>query len=272
MYHTIAPTIASKGYTVLVPDLPGMGQSIHSSRAQLTARNASIALHKMLTFLRITQIHLFAYDVGTGAGVLLARDHPDLVKTLVVAEYALPGYGLEHFLQPGPDKTFAHSWHLSLFSVPEAATFLIRGREEQFLSWYFWHGAYSGLHAVDPVHFRRYVQEWQRPRGLEAGVETLGGAMWVDGVDISGVKVKCRMSVVGGEAQLGRQEGLMERAWGNVSEGRLECVVVPKCGHWIGDENPLWVAKYLAEWCGRFDGEVADADLGWLDGKVTLQD
>jgi hypothetical protein len=72
---------------------------------------------------------------------------------------------------------------LALFTFPEAAVFPIRGREEQFLAWYFWRfwrSAYSGLNAIKPEHFRRYVQEWQRPNGLDAAIEFLGGSVWKD--------------------------------------------------------------------------------------------
>lgn len=173
MYHTIAPALVSKGFLVIVPDLPGMGQSVHRTPAPLTSKNASDALYTMIRFLRLSQMHVFGFDQGCGPAVLLTRDHPDLVKTLIVAEFALPGFGLELFQQPSQDKGLFDSWNLGLFSVPEAAVFLIRGREEQFLAWYFSREAYSGLSAIKLDHFRRYVLEWQRPRGLEAAVEFL---------------------------------------------------------------------------------------------------
>ncbi|KAF2798062.1 alpha/beta-hydrolase [Melanomma pulvis-pyrius CBS 109.77] len=258
MYHTIGPELVSKGFLVIVPDLPGMGQSIHRTSAPLTSKNASDALFTTLEFLRVSQVDIFAYDKGAGVSVLLARDHPDLVKSLIVAEFALPGFGLEILQQPSKDKKLVDSWHLSLFS-----------REEQFLAWYFWHLAYSGMSAIKSDHFRRYVQEWKRPGGLEAGVEFLGGSIWEDMEEFKDVKIKPRMLAMGGEASLGTKETI-EQLWGTVGESDLECVVVPKSGHWIGDENPVWVADYIGQWIVNVEGHEYVTNLDWLNGEVTL--
>lgn len=256
---------------MIVPDLPGMDQSIHRTSAPLTSKNASDALYTAFLFLRISQTHVFAYDKGCGPGVLLARDHPDLVKSLIVAEYALPGFGHEVIQQPSRDKTLFDHWHLGLFTVADAAVFLIKGREEQFLTWYFWHAAYSGLSAIKLDHFRRYVQEWQRPKGLESAVEFLGGSVWEDIEEFKSIKIKARMLAMGGEASLGNKD-LLEQLWASVGERDLECVIIPKAGHWLGDENPLWVADYVSSWIGQSDEEMSVPDLKWLNGSVTLTD
>jgi len=271
MYHTIAPILVSKGFLVIVPDMPGMGQSIHQGAAPLTAKNASDALYSMIKFLQVSELHIFSYDKGCGPGVLLARDHPDIVKSLIVAEYALPGFGLELFQQPSKEQTLAGHWHLGLFTVPEAAVFLIRGREEQFLTWYFWHGSYSGLNAIKLDHFRRYVQDWQRPGGTEAAVQFLGGSVWADMEEIKSLKIKPRMLAMGGEASLHSKE-LLEQLWGPIGEKPLECVVVPKSGHWLGDENPVWVANYISSWIHKSEDVASVMDLGWLQDKVTLSE
>jgi pimeloyl-ACP methyl ester carboxylesterase len=271
MYHTIAPRLVSKGFQVIVPDLPGMGQSLHRTSAPLTSKTVSDALYTTLQFLCILQTHIFAYDKGCGPAVLLARDHPELVKSLIVSEYALPGFGHEVIQQPSKDQTLFDHWHLGLFTVPEAAVFLIRGREEQFLTWYFWHAAYSGLSAMKLDHFRRYVQEWQRPGGLEAAVEFLGGSVWEDMEEFRSVKVQSRMLAMGGEASLGRGN-LLESLWKSVSETNIDYSVVPKAGHWLGDENPLWVADYISSWINKSGDEVSTTCLKWLDAKVTLNE
>jgi pimeloyl-ACP methyl ester carboxylesterase len=269
MYHTIAPTLASKGFLVIVPDLPGMGASEHHTSAPLTAKNASEALFTVIKFLGLSQVHVFGFDQGCSPAMLLARDYPDLVKGVITSEFALPGFGLETFQQPRKGKTLMSDWHLALFTVPKAAVFLIKGREEQFLAWYFGHAAYTGLSAVNLDHFRRYVHEWQKPGGLEASVEFLGGSTWTDADELKGLKIKQRMLVMGGEASLGTVE-VIEQFWGQIPENRLDSVVIPKCGHWLGDENPKWVANYLSGWIKKSEGDLAVADLEWLQDKLTL--
>lgn len=74
---------------------------------------------------------------------------------------------------------------------------------------------------------------------------------------------------MGGEASLGSRE-LIEQFWGSIGENGLECVVVPKAGHWVGDENRLRFADCISSWINKSEGEVAVADLEWLHDRVTL--
>lgn len=269
MFHTIAPVLVSKGFLVIVPDLPGMGQSVRTTHAPLTSKNAADALATMIAFLGLEQLHVFAYDKGCAPATLLARDHPKLVKSLIVSEYALPGFGHEIAQQPMKNATLFDHWHLGIFTIPEVAVFLIRGREEQFLTWYFWHSSYSGLNAIRDEHFTHYMREWYRPGGLESAVEFLGGSIWEDMEEFKsfkeGGKLEAKILAMGGEASMGN-EGMLKMFWGSISASPLETASVPKAGHWLGDENPHWVAEYIAEWIGRSDDTIAAGDLTWLDG------
>jgi pimeloyl-ACP methyl ester carboxylesterase len=254
MFHTIAPALASHGFKVLVPDLPGMGQSTHQG-PMLTSKNAAAALSTVLNFFQLSGVHIFAYDKGCAPAILLARDHPDVIKSVIVSEYALPGFGHEIVQQPRKGVTVWDHWHLGLFTVPEAAVFLIRGREEQFLTWYFWHAAYSGLNSIKPEHFRRYVQEWQRPKGLESAIEFLGGSVWADMEDFRSVKISQELLVLGGEASLGAIPEMLAQMWTPVAERPIETRIVSKAGHWFGDENPVEVAQIVQKWVERKEGK-----------------
>jgi pimeloyl-ACP methyl ester carboxylesterase len=264
MFHTIAPLLVSYGFAVIVPDLPGMGQSLHrdARKAPLNSVNAAAGLIAVVRAFGISRgLSIFAFDKGCAPAVLLARDHPDLVLGLAVSEFALPGYGLELVQQPSADKTLFDHWHLGLFTLPAAASFLIRGREEQFLTWYFWHSSYSGLNAMKPDHFRRYVQEWMRPGGLEAGLEFLGGSTWEDAKEFQGVSVTTRILAMGGEAAMGNEQ-LLNMVWGHVSQNKsLQTAIVQKAGHWLGDENPREVADILHRWIDQAPENVPEVDL-----------
>jgi hypothetical protein len=67
------------------------------------------------------------------------------------------------------------------------------------------------------------------------------------------------MLAMGGEASLSKK--VIEQIWGSIGEQDLECVV-PKSDHWIGDENPLWVANYISSWFNKSKGEVSVVVLG----------
>jgi len=140
------------------------------------------------------------------------------------------------------------------------------------LSWYFWHASYSGTAAVSKDHLERYTNEISKPGFLRAGLEYFA-AVWEDETYFTrafakGRKLEMPMLALGGEASFS-PVGLLQQAWQNVSSD-LVAEVVPKAGHWIGDENPGWTAKRAAGFFG--EGErIGSVDLGYLKDRVTLQ-
>ncbi|EXJ65011.1 hypothetical protein A1O7_01350 [Cladophialophora yegresii CBS 114405] len=270
MYHSIAPALVSKGFLAIVPELPGFGQSIVNKGAPLTSKNAADALHTVMKFLDLKELHIFAFDKGTGPAILLARDYPNIIKGLVIAEYALPGFGHEIAQQPSRGQTIFDHWHLGLFTLPEVAVFLIRGREEEFLTWYYWHTSYSGHNALPDELFQQYVKEWRRPGGVEAAAEFLGGSVWADMEEFDcfkkGTRLQQRLLVMGGEASMGR-DGILEASWNGISAEPLETVIVPKAGHWIDTENPHFVAERVVEWIGQLGRPIQEVDFSWLDAN-----
>lgn len=54
------------------------------------------------------------------------------------------------------------------------------------------------------------------------------------------------MLAMGSEASL-QSKTVIEQLWGTIAEKRLESVVVPKTGHWLGDEKPsVGCTRYLS--------------------------
>ena len=233
MWHTIGPILA-KSYTVIAPDLPGMGQSTIPVSRNYTAPNTAESLIGLMSFLSIEKIFVFSYDKGCGAGIALANKAPELVAKLVVAEYGLPGFGHEWIQNPEHNRTLYHHWHLALFSLPEAAEFLIRGREKEFLGWYFWHYSYSGNASISTDHLERYARELSKPGFLMAMVSYFG-AIW-DEIEyfkpLAETPLKTPMLAMAGEASMMPKE-FVQQVWGPIGKD-VESVVIPKAGHWIG--------------------------------------
>lgn len=254
---------------MIAPDIRGTGDSSIPLSRNYTAHAAGSDLHAILTYLNITSTYVFAHDKGVGLAASLAIEHPSLVSRIILAEYPLPGFG---YSTEVTSPNAYQNWQLAFFAVPDAAEFFIQGREKEMLSWYFWHGSYSGTAAVSTDHLERYTNEISKPGFLRAGMEYFA-AKWEDekyftSALTNGSKLQMPMLALGGEASFS-PVSLLQQAWAGVS-ANFVAESIPKAGHWIGDENPRWTANRAAKFFG--EGErIRSVDLGYLKDRVTLQ-
>ena len=248
MWHTVAPLLVDEGYRVVAVDQRGAGASdIPASGYDKTTMAGDMLA--VLDAVGAETAHVFGYDLGSGTAAALARDHAGRVDRLVVAEFGLPGFGYEQQMAPTPDWDIGSNWHLSLFTVPDAAEWLMRGREDEMLDWFFHHISYQGTSAVSDEHFELYLREVRKPGALRAGIAYYA-AVWQDAEDnapLGETQLAMPVLAMGGEASSGPA---MEQIWSPVTTD-LETFVIPQAGHWIGDENPQAVAERVATFLGE---------------------
>ncbi|KAI4690319.1 hypothetical protein J4E81_007472 [Alternaria sp. BMP 2799] len=267
-WHTIGPILA-QNYTVIAPDIRGCGDSSIPISKNYTAAAAGADLKAILDYLNISHTYVFAHDKGVGLATSLAIEYPSLVKAIILAEYVLPGYGYPLTVQ---SPSLYQNWQLAFFAVPDAAEFFIRDREKQMLSWYFFHASYSGTAAVSEDHLQRYTNEISKPGFLRSGMEYFAAA-WEDeayftSVFSSGHRLQMPLLALGGEASFG-PVSLLEEVWLQVGDD-VVAELIPKAGHWIGDENPSWTGNRALRFF-EAAGEVSSIDLSYLKDLVTLQ-
>ncbi|KAK0727534.1 Alpha/Beta hydrolase protein [Lasiosphaeria miniovina] len=269
-WRIIGPILAEK-FTVIAPDNRGAGDSSLPRDGNYSATAGAADLKGVLDFLNITETYVFSHDKGAGMALALAAAHPSLVKRLGVAEYPLPGFGYEQFSGPAPYWDLYANWQLAFFSVPDAAEFFIRGREKEMLEWYFFHGSYSGVTAFAEDTVNRYATSISKPGFLRAMFGPFENSIIAaDSSFFRGVLAEKPLDVpllgLGGEASLGF---LTQLAYQNISSN-LEADVVPKAGHWIADENPVWVANRIAQFLAKDKSPLAAVNLSSLADRVTL--
>lgn len=234
MWHTVGPLLSSK-YTVIAPDLPGMGQSTLSESGNYSSEAAAEAVVALLDFLKIEKVAVFGYDKGASVGFVLAWKYAHRVTSISVGEYALPAFGHEILQNPDPSRNLYGHWHLSLFTVPEAAEFLIRGREKEFLNWYFWHSSYSAGATMSLEHVERYAAALSKPGYLRSMTEFLNGNIWREVEYFKPLRdepIQFPLHVLWGEASMVSEE-VSQSLWGKTAV-QVKNVTVPKAGHWLG--------------------------------------
>ncbi|KAK1249730.1 hypothetical protein MKX08_009733 [Trichoderma sp. CBMAI-0020] len=270
MWHKVGPLLSSK-YTVIAPDLPGMGQSTLSETGNYTSASAAAAIIALLDFLHIQKVAVFGYDKGASVGSVLAWRYADRVASLSVGEYALPAFGHEIFQNPDPSKNIYGHWHLALFSVPEAAEFLIRGREREFLNWYFWHSSYAAGALISPDHVERYAAALSKPGYLRSMTEFLNGNIWREVEYFKPLRdnpIRIPLTVLWGEASMVSEE-FSQTLWGPTATS-VKTMFVPKAGHWLADENPKWLAAFIDQNVAGSADEPSVANLAYLENLVTM--
>lgn len=73
---------------------------------------------------------------------------------------------------------------------------------------------------------------------------------------------------MGGEASFAPAEQL-KAAFSPVAAD-LTTYVIPKAGHWIGDENPTASAQRVLQFLAADNASVPSVDLSWLDDTTTM--
>lgn len=235
MWHTVGPILA-QSYAVVAPDLLGMGQSTLSESREYSSERAADAVLALLDFLSLDSAYVFGYDKGASVASLIAWKYPHRVRKLAVAEYALPAFGHEIIQNPDPAKSLFGHWHLALFTIPEAAEFLIRGHEKEFLHWYFWHSSYSLGATMSLEHIERYAASLSKPGYLRAMAEFLNGKIWKEIEYFQPLRedpISVPMIVFWGEGSMVSPD-LSHLLWGPTAKD-LKTIIVPKAGHWLGE-------------------------------------
>ena len=232
-------------YTVIAPDLRGLGMSGKAETGYDT-NNVADDIHELVGLLGHERILLAGHDWGAATAYAYAAQFRDEVERLAIFEMVLPGFGLmEGAMTPQPGGNFL--WHMGFQSVPDVPLALIEGREEAYLRIFFEHYAYNPA-ALDAETTAEYVRAMTYPGALRAGLGYYT-AFWDSAAqNQEHAKRPLEMPVLawGGEACLGElTKQCLEMAATDVEGG-----VIERCGHWVGEERPDFVADQLVAFFG----------------------
>jgi pimeloyl-ACP methyl ester carboxylesterase len=90
MWNPVFPELGEK-FTVIAPDLPGIGDSSIPSN-EIGMKTAAIQIHDLVRSLGITKARVVGHDIGLMVAYAYAAQFPSEVEKLVVMDAFLPGY------------------------------------------------------------------------------------------------------------------------------------------------------------------------------------
>ena len=121
MWNPILPVLGTK-FTVIAPDLPGIGESSISS-GEMGIKTAAIQIHDLVRSLGVTKARVVGHDIGLMVAYAYAAQFPAEVEKLVVMDAFLPGVQGWEPIYDDPNY-----WHFRFNGpTPEA---LVKGRED----------------------------------------------------------------------------------------------------------------------------------------------
>jgi pimeloyl-ACP methyl ester carboxylesterase len=227
MWTPILPALGEK-FTVIAPDLPGIGESSIPDGG-LDMKTAAIRIHSLARLLGVEKARVVGHDIGLMVAYAYAAQFPSEVEKLVVMDAFLPGVegweaiynnpGIWHFRFNGP--------------TPEA---LVQGRERIYFE-YFWNDlAADKTRSIPEADRKAYTAAYSRPRRMRAAWAYFVSFQQAatDFAQLSQSKLTMPVLVIGGEKSLGDALGQQMK----LVATDVTVVVLKDTGHWVLEERP----------------------------------
>ena len=236
-WRLMLPELA-KRYTVLMPDLRGIGQTSRPPDGY-DSHSRATDVHDLLLHLGFDQADVVGHDLRVEIAFMTALVYPRLVRKLVLSEAIIGGLlGAEAFLRPGP-------WWFAFHAVPGLPERIVAGHEDEYLGWFYQHSTYQ-QRGIAPEARAEYVAAY-------TGIEALRGAFahyrafpqnaqQVAQAVAKGQRLTCpTLAVCGnvvGEVLLRQLRPVADDVVGHI---------VPDCGHVVQEEQPEHFLRLMTE-------------------------
>ncbi len=227
MWKPIFPALA-KRFTVIAPDLPGIGDSA-IPKTGLDMKTAAIRIHALARSMRVEKAAVVGHDIGLMVAYAYAAQFPAEVTKLVVMDAFLPGVGDWEAVYNNPGY-----WHFRFNGpTPEA---LVKGRERIYFE-HFWNNFAADKTRSIPEKYRKaYTAAYARPGRMRAGwayfVSFKQAAK--DFAELAQTKLTMPVLAIGGEKSLGAV--LADQM--KLVASDVTVAVLKDTGHWLLEERP----------------------------------
>jgi len=215
-------------FTVIAPDLPGIGDSSIPSDG-LDMKTSAMRIHTLVRSLGVTKARVVGHDIGLMIAYAYAALFPAEVEKLVVMDAFLPGVGGWEAIYNDP-----HIWHFRFNGpTPEA---LVQGRESIYFA-YFWNDLAADKNRSVPEADREaYIAAYSRPGRMRAGWAYFVSFMQAatDFAQLSRTKLTMPVLSIAGEKSMGDALGQQMK----LVATDVDSVVLKDAGHWIMEERP----------------------------------
>jgi pimeloyl-ACP methyl ester carboxylesterase/uncharacterized RmlC-like cupin family protein len=239
MWRPLIPRLAA-GFTVIAPDLPGIGDSDVPAEG-LDMSHAAARIHELIKNLGIARVSVVGHDIGLMVAYAYAAQFPAETERLVLMDAFLPGVQGWEAIYSNPA-----IWHFRFNGpTPEA---LVKGRERIYFE-HFWNDfAADKNHSIPESDRREYSAAYARPGRMRAawGYFVSFQQAANDFARFAQTKLTMPVLSIGGEKAngeaLGRQAKLVAI--------NAESITLSNAGHWRMEERPSETMEALTRFLG----------------------
>ena len=236
-WRHVMPALA-KNYTVIAPDLRGLGDSskpVTGYDGKTTAED----IYQLVSKLGYKDIFLVGHDFGVQVAYSYAAAHPNETKRLVILDVPIAGIG--------PGENITGLWWAQFHNVRDIPEMLVAGHEREYLTWFYRYSCNPA--AITKEDIDEYVSHYSAPGGMRAGFEYYRALS--DDIkqnkEYSNVKLPMPVLTLGGECSFGTAALDSMRLLATDVRGG----VVPDTGHWIPEEQPEFLVGQLFKFFGN---------------------
>ncbi|HEY9405997.1 MAG TPA: alpha/beta hydrolase [Nitrososphaera sp.] len=243
-WRHVMPALA-KNYTVIAPDLRGLGDSSKPATGY-DGKTVAEDIHQLVTQLGFRTIFLVGHDIGTQVAYSYTAANPTEVKKLAVMELTIPG-----FAPPGRPPI----WWAIFHQTPDVPEALVDGKEMMYLSWFLRGLAYNPS-AITQEDINEYVSHYSAPGGMRAGFEYYRAFPQdaIQNENYSKTKLPMPVLALGGAyiPVLGGNITMPSIIYGMQQLAvNVTGIRVPNSGHFIPEEQPGFVTDQLFKFFGN---------------------
>src|SRR5438132_3677133 len=160
MWRPIIPLLAEK-FTVIAPDLPGIGDSAIPANG-LDMKTSATRIHALARSLGVEKARVVGHDIGLMVAYAYGAQLPAETEKLVVMDAFLSGVAGWEPIYNAPN-----IWHFRFNGeYPEK---LVQGRERTYFE-YFWNVlAADKTHSIPEADRKAYSDAYSRTKRMHAG-------------------------------------------------------------------------------------------------------
>jgi pimeloyl-ACP methyl ester carboxylesterase len=240
MWKPLAVALAPR-FTVIAPDLPGIGNSsIPSSGLDMTT--SARRIHDALAVLGYRDVRVVGHDIGLMVAYAYAAIYPRDVKRLALMDAFLPGVAGWKPIYDNPDL-----WHFRFHGPAPLA--LVNGRERIYFDYIWDDFAANPNRSIPEVDRIEYTAAYSRPGRMAAGWAYFASFPQTAAAfaKLAADKLNIPVLSIGGEKSLGVALGAQARLVGS----DVTVVVVKNAGHWLMEEQPAVTMASLEQFLNR---------------------
>jgi pimeloyl-ACP methyl ester carboxylesterase len=235
MWTPILPVLAQR-FTVIAPDLPGIGDSAIPADG-LDMKTAAIRVHELVRSLGVAKARVVGHDIGLMVAYAYAAQFPAETEKLVVMDAFLPGVAGWEGVYNNPNL-----WHFRFHGPTPAA--LVQGRERMYFDYYWNDFAADKNHSIPEADRIAYAAAYARPGRMQAGWGYFDSFPQAakDFAQLSQTKLTMPVLSIGGEKSLGAVLGDQMK----LVASDVTVIILTNTGHWLMEENPKATMSALA--------------------------